>query len=253
MATVSTAPVTDMSRPHAHAPEMRIYSHSPLVYWWPVWVVGYVLAALTYVDGTTVDFGDTAVVMHPSKNLGVIYTLVTFLVILLTNATVRGLASALVIVIILALTFMFAYYGWWEDIFRAVQRLAIYMNLGFYVIFSTGILIIWLLAVFVFDRLEYWSFRPGQAEHHFVFGGSSRTYDTHGMSVHKLRDDLFRHWILGLGSGDLHVATTGAHAGEFVVPNVMFVGWKLDRVQHLIAMKPDEHAPSPAVTAGEPG
>jgi hypothetical protein len=248
-----TTPVPESTRTVRPLAQITVYSHSPLVYWWPVWLVGYILAAVTYAEGFKVNLGDdTDVIMHPSKSLGVIYTLVTFLVILLTNATVRGLASALVIVAILAGAFMFAYYGWWDDIFDAVRSLAIYMNLGFYLLFSTAIFIIWLMAVFVFDRLEYWTFRPGQAEHHLVFGGGSRTYDTHGMAVQKLRDDLFRHWILGMGSGDLHIATAGADAHQFVVPNVMFLGWKLARIQELIAMRPDESGAT-AVTVGAPG
>jgi hypothetical protein len=31
--------------------EVRLYSHSPILYWWPVWLVGFVLAFLTYLDG----------------------------------------------------------------------------------------------------------------------------------------------------------------------------------------------------------
>ena len=31
--------------------ELRIYQHSNLLYWWPIWVYGFVCAALTYVQG----------------------------------------------------------------------------------------------------------------------------------------------------------------------------------------------------------
>ena len=41
-------------------------------------------------------------------------------------------------------------------------------------------------------------------------GGGEKSYDTAGMSIEKHRDDLFRHWVLGLGSGDLTVRTSGA-------------------------------------------
>src|SRR5262245_38377464 len=192
--------------------ELTVYAHSMLLYWWPVWVTGYIMALVTWLEGTKVRFGDVEVIMHPSKNMGVIYTMVFLLVVVLTNSTVRGLASATVIAIILAVTFLFAYLGWWEDILRAISYLAMYMNLGFYVFFSTAILIVWVLAVFVFDRMDSWTFRPGQVVHNMALGGGSRTYDTIGMSVYKLRSDLFRHWILGLGSGDLHLAPSGANA-----------------------------------------
>jgi hypothetical protein len=253
MSTVQTpAAVSAPSRIQPR--EITVYTHSALLYWWPVWVIGYILALLTWLEGQAFTFQDATVIIHPSKNLGVVYTMVFVLVVLLTNATLRGMASALVIVGLLAVTFLFAYLGWWDNIFRAIADLAIFMNLGFYVFFSTAILIIWVLGVFVFDRLDYWVFRPGQVVHEMVFGGGARTFDTRGMSVYKLRSDLFRHWILGLGSGDIHMSASGARNEEFILPNVMFVGSKLDTIQQLVAMKPDEvtdMVPT-AITVGEP-
>ena len=190
--------------------------------------------------------------MHPSKNLGVIYTMVFLLVIVLTNSTVRGIASATVIAVILAVTFLFAYMGWWEDILRVLSYLAMYMNLGFYVFFSTAILIVWALAVFVFDRMDSWTIRPGQVVHNMALGGGSRTFDTMGMSVYKLRSDLFRHWILGLGSGDIHLAPSGANTHEIIMPNVMFVGSKLNAIETLVSMKPNERETAIPMTVGEP-
>src|SRR5439155_910547 len=31
--------------------QLRVYSHSNLYYWWPVWAVGFLMAALTYFNG----------------------------------------------------------------------------------------------------------------------------------------------------------------------------------------------------------
>jgi hypothetical protein len=232
--------------------EVTVYSHSNLLYWWPIWVTGFIMAILTYLEGQPYTFQNATVIMHPSKNVGVIYAMVFLLVITMTNATVRGMASAVVITTVLALTFLFAYLGWWEDILNAVEMLALFMNLGFYVFFSTSVLVLWLLAVFVFDRMEYWTFRPGQMVHNQVFGGGSRSFDTINMSVYKLRSDLFRHWILGLGSGDIHVNTSGSGSKEFVMPNVLFVGAKLAIIQQLVSMKPDEHLRAVPMTVGEP-
>ena len=122
-------------------PEITVFSHSQLIYWWPVWLVGFILAALTYLQGTTVQFGDVAVMMHPSKSLGVVYTVVFVMVILMTNMTVRGTASLTVIIAVLALTFFFAYMDWWDDILDALGTLAMYMNLGYYVFFSSAVFV----------------------------------------------------------------------------------------------------------------
>src|SRR6516164_5475579 len=31
--------------------DIKLYSHSTIFYWWPVWLVGYTMAFLTYLDG----------------------------------------------------------------------------------------------------------------------------------------------------------------------------------------------------------
>lgn len=39
------APLPEKPKPMS---ELKVYSHSSLVYWWPVWAVGYLMAILTY-------------------------------------------------------------------------------------------------------------------------------------------------------------------------------------------------------------
>ncbi len=221
-----------------------VFGHSGLFYWWTVWIMGYIMALLTSWQGKPYVFENDGVVkevlINPSGSLGVIFTVVFVLVILMTNLTVRGIASFLVITVILGLTFAFAYFDLWNPIIKAMGHLAIFMNLGFYVFFSTAVLILWLISFFIYDRLEYWTFRPGQMIHHQVFGSGEQVYDTIGLSINKLRNDLFRHWILGLGSGDMEIATTGARKAAFLVKNVLFVGVKMQRIQEMIATKPDQ-------------
>ncbi len=70
-----------------------IYSHSNFFYWWPVWVVGYIMAVLSRLPAAgahQVDMGGGHLEwFNPSKDLGVIFPLTFFLVILITNVTVR--------------------------------------------------------------------------------------------------------------------------------------------------------------------
>ena len=49
-----------------------------------------------------------------------------------------------------------------------------------------------------------------------------------------LRNDLFRHWLLGFGSGDLVIRTGGANSQTFTMANVLFVGSKLATAQRLL-------------------
>ena len=153
--------------------------------------------------------------VHPSKDLGVIFTLMFFLVILITNVTVRGLSSVVVILALVLGVVLVLYFGWWDSWPTLVQPVSIHMNMGFYVCFSTMIFLVWAISTFVYDRLSYWRVTPGQITHEFLIGGAAKSYDTRGMVFEKHRNDLFRHWILGIGSGDLNISTTGAQKQGF--------------------------------------
>ncbi len=72
----------------------------------------------------------------------------------------------------------------------------------------------------------------------FVFGAGSMTYDTIGMVLEKHREDFFRHWLLGLGSRDLEIHTTGATSERIDVFNVLFIGSKVEIIQRLISEDP---------------
>ena len=178
--------------------------------------------------------------MDPSKNLGVIFGVVLFLVILITNVTVRGLSSLMVILSILFITVLFAYLGWWETILSWLPHLAAYINLGFYLFFSTLLFVTWFIAVFFYDRLNYWNIRAGQITHVAVIGEAEKSYDMRGIVFEKVLYDLFRHWILGLGSGDIRIITSGVRREEIYIPNVMFVNRRLRAMQELVASTPDQ-------------
>jgi len=237
------APVLREEQKHQleeRTPDVILYSHSSLYYWWPLWAVGFILALVTYLQGQAVTIGHFTEIFHPSSSLGVIYFLTLFLVILITNVTVRGTSSALVIVSVMFVTLLFAYMGWWDPILMWAGNLSIHMNLGAYLFFSTLMFLVWTSTVFVFDRLTYWRIKAGQITHEFVYGAGSTSYATEGMVLEKHRDDFFRHWLLGLGSGDLRIHTMGAQRDQLDIPNVLFIGTKIDAIQRLIAEKPDE-------------
>jgi hypothetical protein len=219
--------------------EVRIHSHSSLVFWWPVWAVGYVMAGLTYWRGQQYQIGQDREWFHASSNLGVFFFLTLCLVITITNVSVRGLVSGLVILGIALVAVLLAYFGWWDDIFAWFGGLKIHLNFGAYFWFATLMLLVWLVSVFVVDRLSYWHVKPGQLTHAYVFGAGSKSYDTMGMVLEKHREDLFRHWLLGVGSGDLEIHTTGAVKDRIEINNVLFIGSKIELIQRLIAETPD--------------
>src|SRR5262245_19438983 len=44
------APATPAHEPKPLPQQVTIISHSGLIYWWPVWLVGFILAALTAIE-----------------------------------------------------------------------------------------------------------------------------------------------------------------------------------------------------------
>jgi hypothetical protein len=230
---------------HSHDPEpteLKIVSHSPLFYWWPVWVLGYVFAGITWWYGDTMQIGDGEIRIHPAGALGVVFFLTLFLVVAITNISIRGYMSLVVVSLFVTLSVILAYFGFWGPIFGWIGDLNVYLNQGGYFWFSTLLFAVWAITVFGVDRMSYWHVKPGQITRVKVFGTASRSYDTENLFLEKRRDEVFRHWILGLGSGDLKIQTHGARAEEFVIPNVLFIGSKVETIQRLIASQPDTHA-----------
>jgi hypothetical protein len=228
----------EANSPHVHR-RLRIYSHSSLFYWWPVWVIGYIMALITHGLGQEHQIGQSQTWIHPSSNPGLIFFFVLFLVILITNISVRGLASGMVIMGMMLVIVLLAYLGWWDQVLTWLGGLKISLNLGAYFWFSTLMLLVWFACAFGLDRTSYWEIKPGQLTYHSLLGSGSKSYNTQGMALDKHRDDLFRHWLIGLGSGDLEIHTSGASREQLNVRNVLFIGSKIQTIQKLIAETPE--------------
>jgi hypothetical protein len=169
---------------------------------------------------------------------GVLYAIVLLLVIVITNVPLRGLWSVVVIVVIVLMSIIFQLAEWWDPILTALGRLHIHINAAGYMLISAALFIVWLGTFTLFDSQIYMIFTPGQLRVRQEIGGGEAAYDTAGMVIQKQRNDLFRHWVLGLGSGDLIVTTSGATAHHFDLPNVLFVGYKVRQIEDMLREKP---------------
>ncbi|MBN9518638.1 hypothetical protein J0H58_08990 [bacterium] len=255
--------------------EIHVYGHTNLLYWWPVWVLGFLFAGLTWADGhrmavvpagTVVEKGQTipgeagprdvlvapqgaplppqpragadekepGLLVAQSNNYGVIFVMALLLVVVFTNLTVRGLASIIVVAGIIIATLVLAQFRMWDDIFHWIGGLDVRMNAGGYLAVALPLFLVWLFATFVYDRYVYLVVSRGQIRIRQDIGEGEVAVDTSGVVLEKKRNDLFRHWLLGLGSGDLHVKTGGPSNLDFDLPNVAFVGAKLGRIQDMI-------------------
>ena len=235
---VATQPAAEIVAQPAVLQEINVYGHSTLLYWWPAWALGFVIALL---NAGQEKFLATAPGAQPSSALGLTYLAILLLLIVFTNVRLRGINSVVALLSVGFIAVLLAWFGWWDDIAKLIPYLSVHMNTGFYLVFSTGLLIIWLLMFFVFDRLTYWRIRPGQMTEERLIGGGAESFDTNGLRFQKLSSDLFRS-MLGLGAGDLKATMAGERGTAIELPNVIFVDRKVRAIEQLIVVKPGRTA-----------
>lgn len=186
---------------------------------------------------------DPTLHMTRRPSLGVIFCVVLLIVIVITNVPLRGMWSVIVIIVLVLGSIIFALAGWWERIFYTLSLLDIRINMGGYLLLSLSLFGVWLFTLLFFDRQIYIVFEPGQMKVCTEIGGGEKMYDTTGLTLERQRSDLFRHLILGLGSGDLIVRTTGAQAHHFDLPNVLWINSKARQIEEMLRKRKVEARP----------
>jgi hypothetical protein len=177
--------------------------------------------------------------LHVANNsgYGILFATVLLLVIFITNVPLRGLWSVVAIGLIVMVSLIFQLFGVWEHILRGLYMLDIRINAAGYLLISSLLFGLWLFTMLLFDRQIHMTFTSGQLKVTTEVGGGEKVYDAVGMTLEKQRSDLFRHWLLGLGSGDLIVRTAGAQTHQFEMPNVLFIGRKVRAIEDLLREK----------------
>jgi hypothetical protein len=255
-------------------PLLRVVSHTGLLYWWPVWLAGFILSALTYLDGgrlaivpegtkvtakgenvyelmvppdrpspfleraaTTKGENAFSVRASGNRNYGMVFIVVLLLVTFGSNVPLRGVWSVVAILVVLVVTMLFAALDVWGWLLERLWGLHIEISLAGYLLPSVVLLVLWLVAVFGFDQLRYIRFKPGQFVVHQEIGDAIQVYDTSRVMVRKRRSDLFRQWVLGMGAGDL-IINVPNEGPEIVLPNVLFVGRRVHQIADVMKLRP---------------
>ncbi|HMF14753.1 MAG TPA: hypothetical protein VKE94_20700 [Gemmataceae bacterium] len=260
--------------PDERPAEVVIISHSPLFYWWPVWAVGFLMALLSYWRGDQVAFVPTGTVaeravqvpghdgprdilvapagqslpaaadadelkqprlrMARSNDPGIVWAMTLLIVIVVTHVELRGVWSLVVIILLGSLTIVLAVLGLWDPILRVLQLFDVHLNAFGYLSISLVLFAIWLVALLVFDRMKYMVFTRNRLRVRKKIGEGEKVFDMRGMVFQRHRDDMFRHWLLGFGSADLTVFTSGANAQQIEMPNVFGIGHKLALIHTML-------------------
>jgi len=169
--------------------------------------------------------------------LGPLFCVVLLLTVIITNVPLRGVWSFVVLLLLLVIALGISLVpGGWDSLLSALGGLHIYINMAGYLFIAVTVLVLWIVAVFIFDQRTYARVTPGHIAICEHIGASIRDINGDRVEIEKKRDDMFRHWLLGFFSGDLVLRLTDTKE-EIRLPNVLWIGWRIDRVQQLIRMK----------------
>jgi hypothetical protein len=236
----------------ARRPDITLYSHSPIIYWWPVWLLALVLALATYLDGhrlAVVPAGTAAEGnvlkgpagstleppfdrVHASPYLGTAFFVVAIVVIGSSIVQLRGLWGWISLLTLLLAVTVMSLFHWWDTLGRWLGLMHIYISLSGYLFVGLALLAVWLLAMFLFDRRTYVTFSSGQVRIRDQIGQAEKVFDVTNMTVQVMPNVFLRHRLLGFwGAGDLIITTGGPHSETLEWPNVLFARSRLRQIQ----------------------
>jgi hypothetical protein len=178
--------------------------------------------------------GEPTYFVAPYKSLGTAFLFVLLIVIFITNVQLRGLWSFAIAGSVIMIAIIFELAGWWGPLLDHLGNLSIFINLGGYLLLGVTVLGLWLLAFFFLDRQMYIEFSPGLIKMRLEIGGGVMIYPTRGTVVEKQRTDVFRHWVLGFGSGDLILHITGVPQ-PILLYNILGCDAALHKIQRLVS------------------
>jgi hypothetical protein len=250
---MSTAIATARAPAPPAARELRVYSHTGLLFWWPVWAVGLLMAAWTLIEdhhmalvpAGTVAAGNTLAVpdggaavltpvhMSASRTPGMVFALTVLAVAAFGSGWVRSWRAYTFAACAAAAVLLVNWLGGWDDLARWAAYLHVHINLGGYLLLAGGLFLLWAAQVLVADRRRYIVFTESQVLVHHEIGEQEQAYDTAGIAFEKAPYDWFR-WAVGGGAGDLRVRV----GGQWVeIPNVIRVGRRLGAIERMLRTK----------------
>jgi hypothetical protein len=136
----------------------------------------------------------------------------------------------------IAVVITLALFNVWDDILNFFGGVDIRMNAAGYLFIAVPLFLAWAFAVFVYDRQIYMVFDEGQIRYVLDVGDGATVAPAERAMVEKKRADVFRHWLLGFGTGDIVVKTGDGKKIE--LENVINIGRKLPIINDMIRHKP---------------
>lgn len=221
------------SKPTVEADQIVIYGHSSLVYWWPVWLISFILAIVSYAEGDR----SGGVTVSDTNVPGAIFVITLLAVAVSSTVLFRGMVSVVAAISLIAVAVLFAWLGWWGPILGFLGGLEIRINAAGYLCVGIPLLLAWIAVICFYDKQHYVIFGRGQIRYVLEVGDSEVVTPAEGATVEKKRSDAFRHWVLGLGAGDLEIRSSIHTTPAIELKNVLHIHWKLAVIDKLLREK----------------
>ena len=209
---------------------LKVYTHSPILYWWPIWVLGFVFGFVSlFVGGEGTEAA--------ARVQGQTFVFVLVFVIFSTTVKLRG-ANSVILGLILAIGgILLATANLSGPIAAFIGGLDIRMSPAFYWFVGVTVFVMWTLMIFGFDKVKFYEIAPGQVRERVFWGSGDRAESGANARCKYLKDDFLRHRMLGLVvTGDIEL--TLATGEVWYLHNVIFAKQKAQRINELIVTRP---------------
>jgi hypothetical protein len=152
------------------------------------------------------------------------------LTIVFSNVSLRGPWALFFGATIVSLVLCTSWLHGWSPLFRWFGLLRIYLNQGGYLAIAIPLCLIWLVAIFFFDRRVYILFTAGQLRICDRLGKTEQVYDAMSVAFEKRPYNWF-HRLVGWGAGDLVLKAGGANREIYELPNVIRIASRLRLIE----------------------
>lgn len=210
--------------------EIKVYTHSPILYWWPIWALGLLFGFVSlFVSGEGTEAA--------ARVQGQTFVFVLVFVIFSTTVKLRGANSVILGLMLLIGGILLATANLSGPIAAFIGGLDIRMSPAFYWFVGISVFIMWAVMIFGFDKVKYYEIAPGQVRERVFWGSGDRAESGANARCKYLKDDFLRHRMLGLVvTGDIEI--TLATGEVWRLHNVLFAKEKANRINELIVTRP---------------
>lgn len=243
---------------------VTLRQHPDIFYWWPIWLLAFVLAGLgtwrghhlvVAPPGATIETdasGTVAVTPPPATEdaprptvkvvggvprTGSVIFLVTLVLVVFLTAVQLGKVGEVILMTLLGLGVVGLLLAtiYRPDFFESLEvlrELPVYLSVGTYLFLGCTLFPLWVLSVLVFPH-DTLTFTGTHLVLQKDFGEIVQPYTPGAVRV-SVSSGGMKEYILGMGSGTVVVTLTGPEPKTFEFHGVLFVGAKMAQVQRLI-------------------